>query len=74
MCSSCTLMGAPAYTTTDRGFAAGRRWVLEELQRNLAAELDFRLEAANAQRLASTMARKPQRRRAKARTRGAQLC
>ena len=32
------------------------RWVLEELRRNLAKELDFRLEAGNAQRLAAAMA------------------
>ena len=33
-----------------------RRWVLEELRRNLAKELDFRLEAGNAQLLAAAMA------------------
>ena len=47
----------PAAQDTHAGGGAGPRWVLEELQRNLAAELDFRLEAANAQRLAATMAR-----------------
>ncbi len=32
------------------------RWVLTELRQNLAKELDFRLEAANAQRLAAAFA------------------
>ena len=32
------------------------RWVLQELKQNLAKELDFRLEARNAQRLAVCMA------------------
>jgi len=33
-----------------------RRWVLSELRANLAKELDFRLEASNAQRLAAAFA------------------
>ena len=32
------------------------RWVLQELKQNLAKELDFRMEARNAQRLAACMA------------------
>ena len=34
----------------------GLRWILQELQQNLAKELDFRLEARNAERLSSCMA------------------
>ena len=33
-----------------------RRWILQELKQNLAKELDFRLEASNAQRLSACMA------------------
>ena len=33
-----------------------RRWILQELKQNLAKELDFRLEASNAQRLSVCMA------------------
>ena len=36
--------------------AHARRWVLSELRANLAKELDFRLEAVNAQRLAAAFA------------------
>jgi predicted unusual protein kinase regulating ubiquinone biosynthesis (AarF/ABC1/UbiB family) len=32
------------------------RWVLSELRKNLAKELDFRLEASNAQQLAHAFA------------------
>ena len=34
----------------------GIRWILQELKQNLAKELDFRLEARNAERLSSCMA------------------
>ena len=34
----------------------GIRWILQELKQNLDKELDFRLEARNAERLSSCMA------------------